>query len=115
MRAAFFALAFTATALAACAPETPEEKRARICSDNGVVDAWSATQDAVRQRLKAPSTADFSGFSRQSTGWVSKCEFWVSGFVDSQNSFGAKLRSSYFGEALYLPSNDQWSVKVTIK
>lgn len=46
----------------------------------------------VEEQLKAPSTADypFAGSAQRSGD-----DWTVSGSVDSQNSFGAKVRSSY--------------------
>ena len=53
-----------------------------------------ACRNAVRDRLKAPTTADFSAdasASKSSTGY----SVTVFGTVDSENSFGAKIRSSF--------------------
>ena len=53
----------------------------------------------IRQRLKAPSTAKFSDYSK--TSWDKtyddgETQFYVvSGWVESQNSFGVMLRSKY--------------------
>lgn len=52
-------------------------------------------QFEVRQRLRAPSTARFQRPTAESPGagkWV------VAGTVDSQNAFGATVRSSYVCE-----------------
>lgn len=46
----------------------------------------------VRARLKAPSTAKFPGQAKVAFNGTEKI---VTGFVDSQNAFGAMLRSSY--------------------
>lgn len=49
-------------------------------------------QQFVKDRLKAPSTADFSDEDHTNSGdhqWI------VTGVVDAENSFGAMLRSSY--------------------
>lgn len=56
--------------------------------------------DAVRARLKAPSTADFPscGWSMDQytiTASPDMKEAAVIGYVDAQNGFGAKLRSRY--------------------
>jgi len=53
-----------------------------------------ACRDWVKERLKAPATADFS----QETAAVedSAANRWkVTGVVDSENSFGAKVRSRW--------------------
>lgn len=52
--------------------------------------AQSACEDWVRDQLKAPSTADFTGVTTVGSGpWV------VTGSVDAQNSFGAKIRNTW--------------------
>lgn len=47
-----------------------------------------ACQDLVRDNLKSPSTANFVGVPSYSAGVIS-------GEVDSENSFGANVRSSF--------------------
>jgi hypothetical protein len=53
--------------------------------------AQTACEMFVKERLKAPSTADIQSSSvSESAG-----SFNVSGTVDAQNSYGAKIRSSF--------------------
>jgi hypothetical protein len=54
-------------------------------------DAEQACKDFVKDRLKAPAGADFSGVDRTAAGST----YTVTGDVDAQNSFGAKLRSHF--------------------
>lgn len=59
------------------------------------LDEWGAQvscEDAVSNMLKAPTTAKFDNWVRSSNGDGS---FTVTGTVDSQNSFGAMLRSQF--------------------
>jgi len=62
-------------------------------SGSGGADADGATQAChgwVTDELKAPSTADFTGDDVSGNGpWT------ISGSVDAENSFGAKIRSSW--------------------
>lgn len=57
--------------------------------------AWSRAQSAVRSQLKTPGVAEFpwdpdpGSFKRTADGYV------ISGYVDSQNSFGAMLRTRF--------------------
>lgn len=69
-----------------------------------------ACRGMVQDKLKAPSTADFSNesVSGSGTSWT------VSGSVDAQNSFGAKIRSSYTCSITFSPSDDQWSGPVSV-
>lgn len=82
-------------------PLTPEQiaaKRESELQDQRESYARIIAERAITQRLKAPSTADFSGYSDTQVGplkdggpnkWI------VKGYVDSQNSFGAMLRNNY--------------------
>ena len=55
----------------------------------------------VKESLKSPSTAKFSGYLDRKTRWKKTYDngdtqfYVVAGWVDSQNAFGAMLRSSY--------------------
>lgn len=62
-------------------------------------------EEFVPKRLKAPATAEFSGASVSGTGDV----FVVTGHVDSENSFGAKIRSRY--TCTVRSSGDQWRLQ----
>ena len=60
--------------------------------------AYPKVQDAVRSRLVSPVSAVFpgsSGISRQDLKSFSACYVEMSGHVDSQNSFGAVIRSDF--------------------
>lgn len=64
-------------------------------------DACREAQSAVRNRLKAPSTAEFPSctFSLPGDNTVSTTDepfvFMVQGHVDAQNGFGAMIRTRY--------------------
>lgn len=53
--------------------------------------AKQACHEWVKDQLKSPSTADFSGetVTGDSSGWT------ITGDVDSENGFGAMLRSTW--------------------
>ena len=57
---------------------------------NNRYDVIHSCEDAVKQQLKAPSTAKFDNEQASGSG-----TWRVSGTVDSQNSFGAMLRASF--------------------
>ena len=59
------------------------------------LNAQVLCRQVIRQNLKAPSTANFSGDSVSTDNNKGKQIFIVTGYVDAENSFGAKLRSSY--------------------
>lgn len=62
------------------APADPSGDAKRVC-----------VEEFVPKRLKAPSTAKFSGVTVTSDGDV----YTVAGSVDAQNTFGAMIRSSF--------------------
>lgn len=59
--------------------------------DGDRASARSVCYDFVRDRLKAPATAQFSETEIESSG----NQWTVSGSVDAQNSFGALIRNNY--------------------
>lgn len=64
-------------------------------SKPAALDEWSAQvacENAVEERLKAPATADFGGWVRTNNY---NQTFTVTGYVDAQNSFGAKIRTQF--------------------
>lgn len=69
-----------------------------------------ACRGMVQDKLKAPSTANFSGEGASGSGnsWT------VTGSVDSQNSFGAQIRSSYTCSLTYSPSDHQWNGSASV-
>lgn len=71
-------------------------------------DAERVCQDFVKKRLKAPATAKFSDVNH--SGGVDG-EYTVTGAVDSQNSFGALIRSDF--TCTVKDDGDQWRL-VTI-
>lgn len=56
------------------------------------LDAQTACQGFVKDRLKSPSTADFSA---EKVSKLGENKFQVQGVVDAQNSFGGIARNSY--------------------
>lgn len=72
-------------------------------------DATSACEGMVEDRLKAPATADFDTRTavEGDSGWV------VTGVVDSQNGFGAQIRSAYRCTITH-DGGDRWSGRVTV-
>lgn len=68
-------------------------------------DASRACENFVKDRLKAPSTAKFSGESVSDDGTG---RYTVTGSVDAQNSFGAMLRDHY--SCLMRLDGDNWEL-----
>lgn len=78
------------------------------------VSACMYAQKVVTENLKAPSTADFP-----SCGWSlnkyeirankDRTEFSVIGYVDAQNSFGAKIRNRFVVILSKMAGSDEYS------
>jgi hypothetical protein len=66
--------------------------------------AYRACERAVESQLKSPSTADFSG-ATGSTITSSGDTYKVSGTVDSENGFGAMVRSGFSCELREVEDN----------
>lgn len=64
-----------------------------------------ACKNLVKNQLKAPSTAKFS----ETTASGSGASWQSSGVVDSQNSFGAMIRTPFTCQLTYNESADSWS------
>lgn len=71
--------------------------------------AFVLSQDAVRAKLRAPSTASFP-WSPTVSKHVGNCKFRVLAYVDSQNGFGAMLRTNYIATLHYEPDTERWRV-----
>lgn len=56
---------------------------------NNELEAVSQCEARIEQQLKAPSTAEFNSSGTGNGTWT------VTGTVDAENGFGAKIRSSY--------------------
>lgn len=59
-------------------------------------EAWDICSEFVRDRLKAPKTADFAEYKDEGTSVLKYgSAFVVNGYVDAENSFGANIRTQY--------------------
>jgi hypothetical protein len=60
-------------------------------------DAWTMCKDRVLDRLKAPATAQFPAYdpAMVGTSGAAVAAYTIASYVDSQNSFGAQLRSHF--------------------
>lgn len=71
----------------------------RLISSDEMIQLKSITEDTIEKMLKSPSTAKFPGtFLSPYDNWSfskSGNNYTVSSYVDSQNGFGATLRSQF--------------------
>lgn len=86
--------------LAACEESDP-------CNEIG---AFVASQELVERRLKSPSTAEFPRINAEGVrvAELEECRFMVKAYVDSQNGFGAQIRSVYLAELKYFRDGEYW-------
>lgn len=98
-------------------PATPAEQEAaskaeyaRTCADGMTVGrAYGFLQRGVSLVLKSPSSAVFPSFTSIPFSRVGDCSFRFQGYVDSQNGFGAMIRSD-FDVTVRLGTDYSWSV-----
>jgi hypothetical protein len=64
-------------------------------------------RSCVKEQLKAPSTAEFE-FRSESLTFINDSTYTFTGPVDSQNGFGAMIRSNFTVTVEYFPSNDTY-------
>ena len=98
------------------AAETPEQRAAREKqeiereNESRRLAAYRTATDYVRQQLKSPSTAKFPSITDANITWTPDGRLYtIFSYVDSQNSFGAMLRTQWFAKLQYL-DNGNWSV-----
>lgn len=74
------------------------------------ISALRFSEDFVKERLKSPSTAEFISLTELMDGVpvtkVNDTTFVVNSWVDSQNSFGAMIRSQYSCKMTFIPSTE---------
>lgn len=87
--------------------EKPNSSKAE--SDNTM--AIIMMEDFVKRQLKSPSTATFPGSyeSKDHVTYLGNKKYRIISYVDSQNGFGAMIRSHYIGEVCD-EGNNRWSL-----
>jgi zinc-ribbon domain len=64
----------------------------------------------VQAKLRAPSTADFPGCGPKFLAFRSGADLWTAkGYVDAQNLFGVKIRSTYLVKMRHTIGTKDWS------
>ncbi len=76
-----------------------EKKKEREKDNNGnKYDAWAYTKIYVENHLKSPSSADFPFGGAEGVQDLGGGLYSFSSYVDSQNGFGATIRTNFSGE-----------------
>jgi len=74
-------------------------------------EAAIAAEEFVKDILKAPGTAEFNSYDPDKVTEIEKNRFKVTGWVDAENSFGAKIRSRYLAVVRYEPTDGKWCLE----
>lgn len=77
-------------------------------SSNPEITAYYCSQEVVKEKLKAPSTAKFPPYSSSFVKDNGNSKYTVHAYVDAQNSFGATVRT-YYTVNITLKSNGYYS------
>lgn len=80
----------------------------KMCADQGY--AWVMAGNFVKRELKSPDSAKF-GHKPDAYSYMGDCRHSIIGSVDSQNSFGAMLRSRFSVTMVYLKSENKWKAE----
>lgn len=73
--------------------------------------AYEFAKRFVLQRLKAPSTAKFAPYSESKISPLADgATYKVTSYVDSQNSFGAMIRTYWYAKIIYTRAFDEWKI-----
>lgn len=118
----FVGFAFLVLVIGLMLPDRPERKAEREREDAAEKqereqserkgEAWVMAQQFVKDKLKSPGTADF--------GWLQTSEdtvqdlgggkYRIRGWVDSQNTFGATVRTRFVCELKHA-GGDRWELE----
>lgn len=72
--------------------------------------AYGAAQRIIERHLKSPASAKFplSSASSVKISQLGKCKYRVESYVDSQNAFGAMIRTPFSITVEGVPTKDEW-------
>lgn len=73
-------------------------------------DAFYMAKKLMENQLKAPATAEFAGYADSKVKQVASDVWEVTSFVDSQNGFGALIRTRYKMTMVVDRQTETWKV-----
>jgi hypothetical protein len=83
---------------------SPNASRSNSSSDT--TDAWIFTKELIRRELSSPSTAKFEFAGHRGVKYLGNNRYSFSSYVDSQNGFGAMVRTRFSG--IIRETNNGW-------
>lgn len=90
-----------------CSCSQTEEQVLKNKIQNSKITALTAAQEEVKSRLKSPSSANFP-WGIDCVTKISDNTYVINSYVDSQNSFGAMLRTNFTCQ-ITLNDNDTYT------
>ncbi len=72
--------------------------------------AWYGCQVAIESRLKAPKTAEFQRYSEKDIRYINDKIYYVYMYVDSQNGFGAMIRTDFTCQIELSENKDEYRI-----
>lgn len=75
--------------------QKPAEPPAAPKPEHDPLSAWYCAQEFVKDKLKAPSTAEFESADLKMLKYLGDGRYQLTSYVDAENSFGAKLRYDF--------------------
>jgi hypothetical protein len=68
-------------------------------------------EEFMNDRLKSPGSAEFQSYPKQQITDLGNGKYKVASYVDSQNSFGALVRTHYVCTLQYRTETDDWNLE----
>lgn len=108
----FFLSIILGIVLIGCGSDEPPKSPDAWKQENNWSMAYIMMEEYVKQRLKAPSGAEFPGVFDGMQDHITSLgdqKYRIVSYVDAQNSFGAKIRVGFVGE-IQQTSEEQWQL-----
>lgn len=79
-------------------------------AEHDALTAYHMSHKFVEKRLVAPATAKFPRYEDKLVANLGEGRYLVSAYVDSENRFGAMIRTRYVAQLLYV-GDDRWQLE----
>lgn len=105
----FFIIIYKSSSVPQSQYSPPKSKKEKACSDN-TAGAKVMSERFVKQQLVSPATSDFASILDSEIVPTGNCSYKVKSHVDSQNKFGATLRTHYIADLQYNFEQETWKL-----
>jgi len=96
-----------------CISSIPEEDPNSWRSEDNSIGAYIMMEGFIKDRLRSPASAEFPGVfdgKLDHVKYLGDRKYIITSYVDSQNGYGAMIRSTFIGEIEQI-NKDHWSLK----